>query len=316
MATRKPIKFVIDKETTAGTDPVAPTAYVLGVNEISIGATPNTKVDDIIGGDIDFGGEEYTTSEDVSGGIKAPLYYEQVGVALNVILGDPVTTGTSPYVHTFKSTACIGSWVAEDTLSGTCDGSSDMVKRFNGLKGNTFSLSISPDGDYNYDISLVGSKGRDSLVDGISALDATNEITLASTRMKNAHATITIAGSEYKLAKDFSISIDRGTTAEKVIGDGAIVDDAMVKVTGSISSIFDDTVYALAKANTSTPAIINLTDGTNILKITLAETQFKFKDEPRKVGEKYPMNLDVNVFKKTGTEKIKVELTNSIASYH
>lgn len=316
MAYRKPDKFVFEKETTAGQDPAFPTAYVLAVNEISLSTTPNTATDNVIGGDIDFGGEEYTKFDDVSGGFKGPMYYEQLPVVLEAVLGAPTTTGIGPYTHTFVSTNCTGTWVGEDTLKGTCDGASDLIKRHNGLKANTFGISVSPEGDYNYNIDFVGMTGRDSLADGISALDDTNEITLAATRIKNAHASITINGTSYKLAKDFSFTINRGATAERVIDAGALVTDSQVIVTGKLSSVFDDTVYGIAKNNTSVPVVLTLTDGTSTATVTLAEAQFKFSDEPRRVGEKYPMNLTMNAFKKTGTEKIKVEVTNSVVSYH
>ena len=73
-------KVVLDWEDTAGIDPSSPKPIILTAAESGITANRQTKVDNVIGGDIDSGGEPYGTFNEVAGGITTPLYFEQIGV--------------------------------------------------------------------------------------------------------------------------------------------------------------------------------------------------------------------------------------------
>lgn len=316
MANLKPKKVVLDWESTYGQTPASPTPFVLMVNSSGITASEQTGTDNVIGGDIDTGGQIYKKSDDIAGSLTMPMYYEQIGVLLKAILGSPTTAdnGDGTFTHTFVSTECIPSYCQEDTLSNTCDGGSDFIKLFNGLRANTMGINVSPDGDYNVELSSVGSTGKDSLVDGISPIGGT-EIALGTTRIRNSHATLLIDATSYKLAKDFTMNIDRGTVADKVIEAGAIAEDRQFMVSGSMSSLFDETTYVKAKAKTEVSITVNFTDGTNILTFTVAQANMSFKDEARSYGEKYPLNIDWSGYKTTASEKLKVVLTNGVDSY-
>ena len=225
---------------------------------------------------------------------------------------------TGSYTHTFKSTECIPSFCIQNTLNNSCAGGSDIVERYNGLKAKGFSIDISPDGDYNFSLDTVGISFKDSIVDSTTELDETNKIVLGATRIKNAHTSLKIDGTFYTLSKSFTMSLDRGTEATYTIGTGANagqIDDMQVSANGDFSSLFDSSVYTKAKNETEVSFDIVITDGTNTLTFTIAEAKFAFKNEGKKVGEKYPLNLSWNGYKTTGTELLKVELTNNVASY-
>jgi len=312
-------KVVLDWEDTAGIDPSSPKPIILTAAESGITANRQTKVDNVIGGDIDSGGEPYGTFNEVAGGITTPLYFEQIGVLLKASLGNPTTVdNTGSYTHTFKSTECIPSFCIQNTLNNSCAGGSDIVERYNGLKAKGFSIDISPDGDYNFSLDTVGISFKDSIVDSTTELDETNKIVLGATRIKNAHTSLKIDGTFYTLSKSFTMSLDRGTEATYTIGTGANagqIDDMQVSANGDFSSLFDSSVYTKAKNETEVSFDIVITDGTNTLTFTVAEAKFAFKNEGKKVGEKYPLNLSWNGYKTTGTELLKVELTNNVASY-
>jgi len=313
-------KVVLDWEDTPGSDPSSPKPIYLKTVESGIVVNRQTKTDNIIGGDIDSGNEPYGTFNEVSGGITTPLYFEQIGVLLKASLGSPTTVdnGDGTYTHTFVSTACIPSFCLQNTLNNSCDGGSDIVERYNGLKAKGFSLTVSPDGDYNISLDTVGMSMRDSIVDGIGELDETNKIVLGSTRIKNTHTSLKIDGSVYTLSKSLSLSLDRGTEATYTIGTGANageVNDLQVKASGDFSGLFDDAIYTKAKNEMPVSFDVVMTSGSDSLTWTVAEAKFAFKNEAKKVGEKYPLNLGWTGYKSTGTELLKVVLTNTVSSY-
>ena len=313
-------KVVLDWETVAGEDPTSPKPIYLNTTESGITVNRQTKTDEIIGGDIDSGGEPYGTFNEVAGQITTPLYFEQIGVILKAALGSPTTVDNTDgtYTHTFKSTECIPSFCLQNTLNNSCEGGSDVVERYNGLKAKGFSFTISPDGDYNISLDAVGINMRDSIVDAITELDETNKIVLSATRIKNAHTSLKVDNAAYTLSKSLSLTLDRGTEAIYTIGTGANageISDQQVKANGDFSGLFDDSVYTKAKNEMPVSFDIIMTSGTNSLTFTIAEAKFSFKNEAKKVGEKYPLNLSWYGYKTTGTELLKVVLTNTVPSY-
>lgn len=308
----------MDFETTKGVDPVAPKPiYMTPSGETGISATRQTQMDDVIGGDVDSGGEPYGTFNEVSGSTNFPMTYERIGYILKAMFGDPTTSGSGPYTHTFTSTVdCLPTFLFQE--SGEDCGASTQIDRYNGLMAKSIALSMSPSGDYNVGFSYVGMSHSDSIVDGITELDETNKITTTSTRIKNEQASLLIDGSTFSVAKDFSFNYDRSTVAENFIGSGVNAGDVYAnapKASGNISSIFDSALYTKAKNETALSMAMNYTDGTNILKVTLGEVKLSFKRDSKKQGEKYAINADYSAYKSTGSELVKVELTNSIATY-
>lgn len=329
MANPKAKQILLDFETTYGADPANPKPYLLKAVSNAIVGTDNTKTDNIIGGDLDSGGELYTTSTDVNGSITTPMYYEQIGVLLRAMLGKPTTTAetkdvggtqtpTGNYTHVFQSTECIKSLVIEDTLDAKCDDTPmTLIKRFNGLVANTMQINASPEGDYNIEVSFVGATAKDSLVDGITALDTSNKKDLPATRIINKHARLHIDDDVnfYKLSKEFSFNVDRGTTAEKVLSAGAVVNDTQFLLTGNLSSIFDKDMYIKTKNNSKVKTALVFESGDNKLEFIMDETQYSFKDEARSYGEKYALNCDFNAYKKDAAAKLVVKLTNKVENY-
>lgn len=323
----KQVLMDFEEKGKFGLDPTSPKPYVLMANENGVIANQNTKTDNIIGGDIDSGGELYITSTDVSGNIKTPLYYEQLGVLLKAAMGDPETedlTATKPgfYKHTFKSNKCIPSVVLQDFLSVECNktgADKDLIKRFNGLKVNTLSFSVSPDGDYDIELNFVGATARDNLTDpSLQKLDETNKIVLGATRIKNAHAFLYIDGNStpYKLAQEFSLTLDRGAEAMKTITSGAIVEDSKFDLTGNLNSIFDGEFYKKAMTQEKIETKLVFESGDNKVEFIIAETQYAFEDQARSYGGKYPLNMKFNGVKTGNTDaKLKIVITNKVSEY-
>ncbi len=333
MASPKPKKVVLCFEDKFGEVPASPKPIILMAQENSVVANQNTKSDDVIGGDIDSGGELYNTNVEVSGGVKAPMYYEDMGAYLKVLLGECESvagngTGvgkngvkTGYYKHTFLSKNCIPSLLLQDTLEASCnkDGSTkNIVKLFNGLKANTMAVNASPEGDYQVDLNLVGATAKDSLTSNIDELDETNAIKFPNrTRIKNDHVKLFIDDDSnfYKLAKEFSFNVDRGTSAEQVLSAGAIVEDSKFELKGSLSSVFDGEFYKKVKSNKEMKTRLVFESGENKLEFYMEQTSYAFKDEGRSYGNKYPLNCDFTAFKTTAEAKLKVTLINKVKEY-
>ena len=332
MASPKIKQVLLDFEERGkfGQDPTAPKPYVLMANENGITGSQQTKTDNVIGGDIDSGGELYGTFVDVGGTLKTPLYYEQIGVLLKAFMGAPVTEDLSAastpkpgyYKHTFKSNVCIPSVVVQDFLSVQCNKTAadrDVYKKFNGLRANTLSITASPDSDYNIEINFIGATADDSIVNAsFQKLDDTNKIVLDATRIKNSHANLYINGSStpYKLAKEFSMSLDRGTEAIRVLSAGAIVEDSKFDLTGSLNSLFDGDMYKKAMKQEKVETKLAFSNGDYSVEFLIAETQYSFEDEARSYGGQYPLNMKFNGVKTGSTDaKLSVVVINKVATY-
>lgn len=310
-------KLVMDFETTKGIDPSSPKPiYLSPAGETGLSVTRQSNTDDVIGGDIDSGGEQYGTSNEVSGSTNFPMDYEKIGYLLKAMFGGATTTGTGPYTHVFTSTVdALPTFLFQET--GLVNGVT-QVDRYNGLIAKSIGINVSPSGDYNVSFSTVGMKHRDSMIDGITELDETNKVVLTSTRIKNEQTSLLVDGTSFPLAKDFSFNYDRNSTAESLIGSGLNAGDVYaqaVKTSGSLSSLFDTGLYTKAKAETPLSLEVKCVSGTNSLSIKMGEVVLSFKRESKKKGEKYPVNADYTAYKNSGTEQVKVTLVNSISAY-
>ena len=245
-------------------------------------------------------------------------------------MGAPVTedlsTASTPkpgyFKHTFKSNVCIPSVVVQDFLSVQCNKTAadkDVYKKFNGLRANTLSITASPDSDYNIEINFIGATADDSIVNAsFQKLDDTNKIVLAATRIKNSHANLYINGSStpYKLAKEFSMSLDRGTEAIRVLSAGAMVEDSKFDLTGSLNSIFDGEMYKKAMKQEKVETKLVFSNDDYSVEFLIAETQYSVEDEARSYGGQYPLNMKFNGVKTGSTDaKLKVVVINKVQKY-
>jgi len=317
MAKYIPSQFIIDFEETQNVDPASPTPYILNVNEDGIAATLSTGIDDVIGGDFDNGGEPYNKTWDIAGSVKAPMYYEQIGVYLKGLFGSSAPVdNTGSFTHTFSTVNCGTSMVFEGLMKDGCGAGSTLTKRYNGVFADTLGISLSPDGDYMIDYGVKGGVYRDTIKDSITPLSVDSAKTSGQTRIKNAHASIKIDGVTYSLAKDFSLNISKAVEVDKLIGGDNQANDTRAEISGSFSSLFDTDVYTKAVNSTPFAVEITMTNGTETLVIDLGEVKFTFKDEPRQYGTKYPINFDFTAYKNTGAQKALFTLTNQVSAQY
>lgn len=337
MASPKIKEVLVGFEAEFGQDPTTK-PYLLYTKENSINASMQTKTDNVIGGDIDSGGELYKTYDEISGSLKTPLTYEQIGLMLKMLMGEPVTEPIKKggqgadkedivaYKHTFKSNVELPSMCVQDTLKMSA--SKDFVKKFNGVRANSISISAGADSDYDVELGVLGALADDNLINqAMPKMQSQNRITLNSTRAKHGHARLFItkpngsggyqAESEYKLSREFSLSVDRGVEAIRLIGGAAMVEDSKFDLTGQLSSVFDEDFYKRAKAGEQIKTRLSFEkDEYNKIDFIIEQTQFAIEDNARSYGGQYPLEMKFNGVKTGATAaKLQVVVINSVSAY-
>lgn len=326
----KEVMFVFEDDYNKMPEDENLVPFVMNTVEDSINANRETKVDNIIGGDIDSGGETYETYTDVSGNLKTPLYYDQIGLFLKALMGEPETEEVANkkgfYRHTFKSSnPCQPSFMIQDTLQATCrkDGTQkEIYKQFTGLKASTMSITASPDSDYNVEISTLGALADDSLInENLKEISNKNAFKFEAKRIYNKHAKLWFGDMSEEnymvIAKELSFTIDKGVESERVLSAGAIVDETKFDLNGSLNCVFDGETYKKAMSGLPQECKLRFEDESgNVLEFYMKQTQVNFKDEARSYGTKYPLNMDFNAFKSgDNPAKLIVTLVNKIPSY-
>ncbi len=314
-----PLQVLLGWEDTFGTTPASPTPYNLCVKSNGLINAQETEVVDCIGGDIDSGGSKIVTGTTNAGDLEATAYWEQIGVYLKAILGEPATVDNSDgtYTHTFVTSKDDIPSMYIETISGASD---ELIEVFNGVMGTTYNTSFSGKGIPQVKLGLLASTHKDNLKDSYTKMSTSGAIALASTALNMMYTYVKVDTSDFCKVSEFDITFDRGTESEDLLCDTKDVTMLKSDVSGNLKSIFDTSLYTKIAANAIVAMEVGYeqTIGTDdlSLKYFMDEVQFDFKTEPKVVGTKVVINSSWSA-QKTGssTEKAKVELTNTIASY-
>ncbi len=204
----------------------------------------------------------------VSGPVTVPCDVLMFPYWLKLLVGEPVTTGTNPYTHTFKFL---------DTVSfATLDigfGSTHWSK-FKGCKVNSMSMSCGGDAELVATFEVMGA----SETVGTSPADAApTEKTFI--RFNNFQATITEGGSSSAIISQLDFTINNNLEQNFTIGQAGVIrslDEGMIEVSGTLKALFEDQVlYNKAIAGTESAIVLTLTNGANTLTFTFPEIQYE-----------------------------------------
>lgn len=314
-----PTKVLLGFEDVFGQTPAVPAPYQLCLKTSGLVSQNDSEVADCIGGAIDSGGEKVVTGNTHSGDLESTAYWEQVGVFLKAILGSPTTVDNldGTFTHTFDSTAeSLPSMYLENTVVGA----TTFVEVFNGVLGSTFNTMFKGKGIPEVKLGLLGSTHKDSLKDGYAALNDAGKILLGSTTMNMTHTYINIDAVGYTKLSEFDITIDRGTEAEDLVGNTKDVAIMKSDVTGNLKSVFDASLYTKIANNQKVAVEIGYAQtigaDAHSLAFFMDEVQFDFKTQPKVVGTKVSIDAPFSASRSASiTEKLKVVLTNTVASY-
>ena len=257
------------KETTYGSDPASISAVNLPINSSAIKKTRNLITPATIRGRRDAV-QPAQGNTNVAGDVVVPVDLINIGYWLQMLLGDPTTTGTDPYTHTFKVGDSIDSWVLEQGYTDIA-----AYQKFNGCKANTFSMKVGGDEELVATIGILGASGTT----GTSSMDS-SPTTESFTRLNNFQASIKEGGSTIATCKEAEFEINNNLDPDVfVIGEGGVrgsLPEGTVNVTGRLMVMFENwTLYNKAVNATETSLEIALTSGSYGLTFTINELLFE-----------------------------------------
>ena len=304
-------RLAIDFETVYGTTPGSPAGKTMPIHKSSISGKQNLVSSATIIGRRDPV-QPSLGNIDVSGNVVVPLTVRDIGFWLKAAFGAPVTSGSGPYVHTYKIGNTQPSMVLEQ-------GFTDVGQYFlyNGCKVSKMSFSFGGDGELTVSIDVMGAK--ETLA--TTSFDATMD-TVVYAPFGNFQAAITEGGSAIAICTEVTIDIDFGLDGATYCIGGAGTRSALaegnVTVTGKVKAMFQDAVLlAKAIAGTESALKITLTNGAHILEITVPELMYGRQapaiDGPKGVYVDLPFtgyyqNDAIN-------SAIQIKLTNDVVSY-
>lgn len=259
--------------------------------------------------------EPYNEAESLAGSITIQPDPIGIGYPLKWTLGAPTTTGTGPYVHTFK----ISSSALQTTTLDRIFADITQIWRGIGAKWNRFSIDATPRGLSEMTFDIVGvSESRQTAV-----LDAA-PYAPPSVAFRNAAITAAEAGVSYPNATRVALSFDNEIEPVQVLNNAGAPGDLMEgmgRPTGTFSSLLSSGAqYDKAKAGTETSLNITYpaTDGVSSLSITLAEVKLRLIS-PGVSSNRGPVVIDYGFVgyhsDDAGNSALTVVLTNSHASY-
>jgi len=262
-------QILIDFETTYGSTPDVPEGKLCPFNSSALKSTRNQIESATITGRRDPV-EPSDGNIDVSGSITVPVDILNFGNWLKALLGDPVTTGTGPYTHTFQVGDDVPSLVIEQGFTDI-----GQFFLFNGCKIDSMSIDIGGDNELTADFGIIGAKETLAAASFDAAPDE-----LALTKFQNFQAAVTEGGSPLAIAHNLKMTFANNLdTGSYVIGGGGIrgaLPEGIVSVSGSLEAMFEDAAL-LDKAINSTESSLaaTFTSGTNSLEFTINELKYK-----------------------------------------
>ncbi|HBG06326.1 MAG: hypothetical protein A2075_12210 [Geobacteraceae bacterium GWC2_58_44] len=277
-------QLVIQKEPSYKVDPVTPDAQVIYLRSDTIAfSRPNES------SDVSRGANRNPTKparglDDVGGDISTELQ-AYIGRLYEGVMGTVVTTGTGPYVHTFKH-GPLSSWMLErkyPTLG--------KYAKYNGCKFGKLSMDVTTKGFQNITVSTSGAKETisDAPFDA-TPLDLGKVSFDGRSIMLIEEGGVAIA----TISKISGLTIDNGLDLGEenyaLGGDGSRDDipEGMVKVTGTAHAMFK-TIDLYNKAKNGTESSIrvkyalgdgNGTAGNESLELKLSELVYSPKTPP------------------------------------
>jgi len=263
-------ELLFEFETTWGSDPASPDALSLPFNSCDIAGSQAKNTAQTITGNRNpvrpFGG-----NIDAAGSIVVPVDYTAMWYWLKLMFGDPTTTGTGPYTHTFTIGDSMPSAVIEKHFDDI-----NTFMHYNGMMAQSFAVSFGGDGELTMTINVAGK----SETLPTSVYDAT-PTSVSLGRLNNFDAAFTEGGTPNNIcATQVDINVDFGLDLEsRCIGGSGYrnaIPVGIVGVSGTLTGLYeDDTIVDKGAAGTESSLDITLTSGTNSLAFYIDELEYE-----------------------------------------
>lgn len=305
-------KVALDFETTFGTDPGSPNGLSMPVNSFDVKSSRNLNTAQTIRGNRNPA-EPFDGNVRVNGSAVVPVDAIAFGYWLKAMFGNPTTSGSGTYTHTFKVGDTQPSMVLEKAFATA----TPTYAKMNGCKVGKMSMQVGGDGELTANLDIEGAKETI----GTTAYDATLTAVQLS-RFNNFQAAIKEGGVALASCTDFSFDLDFGLDTEVyTIGGGGTrgdIPEGILAVSGTMTVLFENTAL-LTKAQNSTETSLELTftAGANILKFTFPEVRLQMNTPgiSGPTGIRLELPWVAYYGNDAGASAVKVELTNSQATY-
>lgn len=272
-ATGQQSQLVIGKETTF--DTAATSGFVVPINSSNVSGGRNKTTPQTIR-DNRNPAQPFDGNYTVSGDIIVPVDSIALWYWLQLMFGDPSTSGTDPYDHVFTVPSSQPSFTMEHAHTDISD-----YTRFTGCKISRWSMSVGGDGEL---ISTFGVIGATPSLESTSFDGSATSVSFS--RLSNMHASLDEGGSDITNATDVSLNVDFATDGDNhTIGDGGTLGDipvGIISVTGSLTTLFEDQTL-LTKAINSTESSLTLSvsaAASSALEIEIPELQYELATPP------------------------------------
>lgn len=253
------------KEATYNTTPGTHAGIVLPVMSATIRGSQNMQTTAVIRGTRNPA-QPFFGNVDVQGQVVVPIDEVGIGYWLQMLLGDPATSGTGPYTHVFTVPTAIDSWCLEQGYTDI-----GVYQLFNGCKAQSLSFTAGGDGELSATVQIVGGK---ETISGTS-VDAT-PTTITLSQFNNFQGSVFEGGSVSSIVQEVEMTISNELdTSVFVIGGGGIrgaLPEGVVKISGRVKALFDSpTLYNKAVNRTESSLKLKFTSGTHSLEFSVEE---------------------------------------------
>jgi len=316
----KPYSYLLGIEQTCGTTPTGADLKPWDMCISEDGITCEAEYGDAVQcfGDVDAGGEQDEVGLKIGGSVTTKGYYEQLPIFLKLILGNgtDADNGDGTFTHTYKSSTDNQLCAYAQTIVGKNDEHFSIV---NGLKADKLSINIEKRKSAEFSVSFLGGKYDDNVKNtALAKLDEANKIALSKTPIVYRSVEVKIDDVADCNLNSISVDIDRGLKEYDALckDEKSDIEATQLAVTGKLQSVWTSDLYAkLFDGNKHKVEITVYGKNNNKIYIKMSEVQFKCKTQPKKVNERYDIDIEFNAAKITGTDKVEVAVTNTVASY-
>lgn len=304
--------LIMGTETTFNVLPTTPAGIQLPIISSALKGSQNVKDSKVIRNTRNpapplFG------NKSVDGQIAVPVDVINFGYWLNAMFGMPQTTGAAaPYTHIYK----LGNPMPSQFIQ---QGFTDIgaYELYTGCVASKLAMSFGGDDELQAKIDMMGCEEKLTAATNIATPTQEDFIEFA-----NFEGSVLEGASSIAMVTGIDLSVDFSLDGESYCmgnqGKRRYITPGLATVSGTVNALFEDTVL-LQKAinNTETSIDIKLTNGTNILEISLPEVAYT----PNSPGIDGPKGISISLpFKAyygNGVDKsaIVTTLTNSKPTY-
>jgi len=248
----------------------------------------------------------------VQGSVEIPLEARNIGYWLRLLMGDPTTTGSGTYTHTFNPATTLPSMSLEQGFSDI-----NSYHVFSGVKVNSMGISFAKNQELTASVEILG---KTETVATTSR--DTNPASLVFARFNAKGLSLEEGGASIATVRrvDLTVRNDLATDVYCIDGTGfrnSLPETGFV-VEGTIEALFDSqTLYNKAVNGTESSLKITLSDGTNSCVWDIYELKYPRRPVTSAGSEPVYIELPFMAYFQDNAQNVPLRITliNNVANY-